>query len=132
MECWPLSATRAALSGNFLIALILCYLVLVAIFSHWGFPLVIMTVVPLGIAGGIVGLWLLNTLGAMLPAIGLAPISQSPKSAKKEIVPQRAVRIASRNPMRERDDTVVSTLMRPSLSRVTKPLLAQSVILDTL
>jgi len=58
------------------IALILYYLVLVAIFSHWGFPLVIMTVVPLGIAGGIVGLWLLNTLGAMLPAIGLAPISQ--------------------------------------------------------
>jgi len=71
-----MSATRAALSGNFAIALILCYLVLVAIFSHWGFPLVIMTVVPLGIAGGIVGLWLLNTLGAMLPAIGLAPISQ--------------------------------------------------------
>ena len=71
-----MTATREALTGNFLVALILCYLVLVAIFSHWGFPLVIMTVVPLGIAGGIVGLWLLNTLGAMLPAIGLAPISQ--------------------------------------------------------
>jgi multidrug efflux pump subunit AcrB len=31
-----LDATRNALGGNFLIAIILCYLLLVAIFSHWG------------------------------------------------------------------------------------------------
>ncbi|MGB0133345.1 efflux RND transporter permease subunit, partial [Dokdonella sp.] len=36
-----LDATRAALGGNFLIAIILCYLLLVAIFSHWGYPLLI-------------------------------------------------------------------------------------------
>jgi multidrug efflux pump subunit AcrB len=55
-----LDATREALGANFLIALLLCYFLLVAIFTHWGYPLVIMTTVPLGIAGGIVGLALLN------------------------------------------------------------------------
>ena len=55
-----LDATRSALLANFGVALILCYLLLVAIFSHWGYPLVIITVVPLGIAGGIIGLLVLN------------------------------------------------------------------------
>lgn len=55
-----LDATRRALLANFAVALILSYLLLVAIFSHWGYPLVIMTVVPLGIAGGILGLLALN------------------------------------------------------------------------
>jgi len=71
-----LDATRQSLSGNVIIALILCYLVLVAIFTHWGYPLVILAAVPLGIAGGIIGLALLNAGGSLLPLIGLAPISQ--------------------------------------------------------
>ena len=72
-----LSATQQALSGNYAVAILLCYLLLVAVFTHWGYPLIIMTTVPLGIAGGIVGLWLLNAVGAMLPAIGVTAISQS-------------------------------------------------------
>ena len=71
-----LEATREALSGNYFVAVLLCYLLLVAIFSHWGYPLAIMTTVPLGIAGGIGGLWLLNAVGAQLPAFGLAAIRQ--------------------------------------------------------
>ncbi len=55
-----LDATRQALSGNFLVSVLLCYLILVAIFTHWGYPLLILTTVPLGIAGGIIGLALLN------------------------------------------------------------------------
>ena len=55
-----LDATQNALKGNFLIALILSYLLLVAIFTHWGFPLFILITVPLGIAGGIAGLVLMN------------------------------------------------------------------------
>ncbi len=35
-----------------------------------------MTTVPLGIAGGIIGLWLMNHLGAQLPLLGLTAISQ--------------------------------------------------------
>ncbi len=55
-----LDATRAALSGNFAVAVVLSYLLLVAIFTHWGYPLLILTTVPLGIAGGIAGLALMN------------------------------------------------------------------------
>ena len=71
-----LDATRDSLQGNYVVALLIIYLLLVAIFSHWGYPLLIMTSIPLGIAGGIVGLALLNGIGAVLPLIGLPPISQ--------------------------------------------------------
>jgi multidrug efflux pump subunit AcrB len=67
-----LETTRNALYSNFAVALILCYLLLVAIFSHWGFPFVILTSVPLGVAGGIAGLWLLNQSGALFADFGIA------------------------------------------------------------
>jgi multidrug efflux pump subunit AcrB len=41
---------------------LLAYLLMVAIFRHWGYPLLIMLTVPLGIAGGIFGLWLMNLM----------------------------------------------------------------------
>ena len=72
-----LDATREALLGNYLVALLIIYLLMVAIFNHWGYPLLIMTSIPLGIAGGIVGLWLLNGVGGLLPLVGLAPVVQS-------------------------------------------------------
>lgn len=72
-----LDATRAALGGNFLIAIILCYLLLVAIFSHWGYPLLILVTVPVGIAGGILGLLALNGAGAFFGWLGLGSFSQS-------------------------------------------------------
>ena len=71
-----LDATRAALSGNYVVAVIIIYLLLVAIFTHWGYPLLIMTTIPLGVAGGVLGLWLMNAVGALLPLIGLPPLSQ--------------------------------------------------------
>lgn len=71
-----LDATREALVSNYLIALLVIYLLMVAIFSHWGYPLLIMTSIPLGIAGGIVGLALLNGVGSLLPLVGLSAITQ--------------------------------------------------------
>jgi multidrug efflux pump subunit AcrB len=71
-----LDATKAALAANYPVALIIVYLLLVAIFKHWGYPLLIMTTIPLGIAGGIVGLVLMNALGAALPAVGLEGFHQ--------------------------------------------------------
>jgi multidrug efflux pump subunit AcrB len=71
-----LDATREALWANYLVALVVIYLILVAIFTHWGYPLLIMTSIPLGIAGGIVGLWLLNAVGGLLPLLGAAAIVQ--------------------------------------------------------
>ena len=71
-----LMETRASLVDNYVVSIILCLLVLVAIFNHWGWPLVILTSVPLGIAGGLGGLALLNGVGALLPLAGLDAISQ--------------------------------------------------------
>ncbi|MEM9017628.1 MAG: efflux RND transporter permease subunit, partial [Verrucomicrobiota bacterium] len=71
-----LDATRKSLGQNMWIAVVLCYLQLVIIYRHWGFPFLILVTVPLGIGGGIVGLWLLNFIGGLLPALGKDPISQ--------------------------------------------------------
>lgn len=71
-----LDATREALASNYLVALLVIYLLMVAIFNHWGYPLLIMTSIPLGIAGGIVGLALLNGVGGLLPWVGLSAIVQ--------------------------------------------------------
>ena len=70
-----LEATQKALVGNYLVALILVYLVMVAIFTHWGYPLLIMTTIPLGVAGGIAGLALMNWVGAALPTFGMPPFT---------------------------------------------------------
>lgn len=71
-----LEATRKSLGGNFLIAVVLSYLVLVAIFTHWGYPLMIMITVPLGLAGGILGLAVYNGAAAGLSALGLTIANQ--------------------------------------------------------
>jgi multidrug efflux pump subunit AcrB len=57
-----LDATQEALVGNYLVALFIVYLLMVAIFNHWGYPLLIMSSLPVGVAGGLLGLALLNTL----------------------------------------------------------------------
>ena len=72
-----LQITRQALKGNFIIAVFISYLLLVAIFSHWGYPLLVMTTVPIGIGGGLFGLWLLNAIGGNLSLLGLTDIHQS-------------------------------------------------------
>jgi multidrug efflux pump subunit AcrB len=71
-----LDATREALVGNYLVALLVVYLLMVAIFNHWGYPLLILTSIPVGIAGGIVGLSVLNGVGGLLPLLGAAAIVQ--------------------------------------------------------
>jgi multidrug efflux pump subunit AcrB len=71
-----LDATRASLSENFSIAVVLIYLLLVAIFKHWGYPLLIMATIPLGIAGGLVGLVSVNAAGPLLSALNITPILQ--------------------------------------------------------
>ena len=71
-----LDATKAALAANLPVALIIVFLLLVAIFKHWGYPLLIMTTIPLGIAGGIVGLTLLNLVGSALAWLGLGSLHQ--------------------------------------------------------
>lgn len=71
-----MQTTRQALSGNFAVAIAIAYLLLVAVFAHWGYPLPIMTAIPIGVSGGVVGLWLLNAFGGLLGAVGLPEIVQ--------------------------------------------------------
>jgi len=58
-----LAETQAALMENYLLAVAIVYLLMVAIFAHWGHPLLIMTTIPMGISAGIAGLALLNGIG---------------------------------------------------------------------
>ena len=71
-----LESTRQSLVGNYAIALIIVYLLLVAILTHWGYPLLIMTTLPMGMAGGILGLLGLNLIGGWQSVLGLPAFSQ--------------------------------------------------------
>jgi HAE1 family hydrophobic/amphiphilic exporter-1 len=49
-----------ALRLNVLLACIITYLLMAALFESWLYPFVIILTVPLGAVGGVLGLWLLN------------------------------------------------------------------------
>jgi HAE1 family hydrophobic/amphiphilic exporter-1 len=51
-----LTRTRQALAGNLMLALVVTYLLMAALFQSWLYPLVIMFSVPLAALGGFVGL----------------------------------------------------------------------------
>jgi HAE1 family hydrophobic/amphiphilic exporter-1 len=55
-----LEKTRDAISGNFMLAVLITYLLLTVLFQHWGYPLIIMLSVPMAAVGGVFGLWALN------------------------------------------------------------------------
>lgn len=57
-----LVATWNALQFNFLLALLITYLLMAALFESWLYPFVIILSVPFGAVGGLIGLSLVNTL----------------------------------------------------------------------
>ena len=59
-----LVATWQSLWFNLVIAGLITYLLMAALFESWLYPAVVIASVPLGSVGGLAGLWLLNTLGA--------------------------------------------------------------------
>ncbi len=71
-----LDATKASLSSNFIIAIVLSYLLLVAIFTHWRYPLFILTTIPLGMAGGLIGLIGVNGANSALAHFGIIGFHQ--------------------------------------------------------
>ncbi len=55
-----LMETRNALQWNLLLALIITYLLMAALFENFLYPFVILFTVPLAAAGGFIGLWMVN------------------------------------------------------------------------
>jgi len=62
-----LTRTRTALQWNFVLALIISYLLMAALFENFLYPVIIMFSVPLAAAGGFVGLSLVNRFIAYQP-----------------------------------------------------------------
>lgn len=62
-----LVATWKALRFNFLLALLITYLLMAALFESWLYPFVIILTVPFGAVGGLVGLWGLNWYLRLVP-----------------------------------------------------------------
>lgn len=62
-----LTVTRDALQGNFLLALLITYLLMAALFENFIYPLIILFTVPLAGAGGFLGLKLENWFIAQQP-----------------------------------------------------------------
>ena len=58
-----LSKTKRSMVTNFLLALVITYLLLTALYSSFVHPLVILFTVPLAAAGGVLGLFLLDRYG---------------------------------------------------------------------
>ncbi|WP_158969445.1 efflux RND transporter permease subunit [Paraglaciecola sp. L3A3] len=71
-----LEATKNSLSSNFIISIILSYLLLVAIFTHWRLPLFILATIPLGMAGGLLGLISINGINGLFAQMGLPNFHQ--------------------------------------------------------
>ncbi len=67
--------TIADMKLGLVLGLGLIYLVLAAVFSSWGWPLVVMTSIPLGLAGAITGHWLLDIDLTILSLFGLFGLS---------------------------------------------------------
>jgi HAE1 family hydrophobic/amphiphilic exporter-1 len=55
-----LMETRKALQWNLLLALVITYLLMAALFENFLYPFIILFTVPLAAAGGFVGLWAVN------------------------------------------------------------------------
>ncbi len=67
-----LKTAWASLKWNLLLALVITYLLMAALFESWLYPAIIILSVPLGAVGGFGGLWVLNQF--ILPAGMIQPL----------------------------------------------------------
>lgn len=62
-----LTQTRLALQGGFVLAVVIIYLLMAALYENFVYPLIIIFTVPLAVAGGVIGLKLVNLFLANQP-----------------------------------------------------------------
>lgn len=60
-----LTQTRKALQWNFILAVVITYLLMSALLENFFYPLIILFSIPLGAAGGFLGIWLVNRFIAL-------------------------------------------------------------------
>ena len=64
-----------ALSGSFLFALLISYLLMAALFQSFGYPLIILFSVPLALTGGILGIWVTGVEFNVITMLGFVLLS---------------------------------------------------------
>lgn len=57
-----LTKIRTALQGGFILAIFITYLLMAALYEDFIYPLIILFTIPLAVGGGVLGLWLVDTL----------------------------------------------------------------------
>ncbi|MDM7323231.1 MAG: efflux RND transporter permease subunit [Gammaproteobacteria bacterium] len=67
--------TMADMRNGLILGLAFIYLILVWVFGSWGWPLVVMTAIPLGLAGAIFGHWVMGIDLTILSMFGLFGLS---------------------------------------------------------
>ena len=67
--------TFADMKTGMMLGLVLIYLILAWVFAHYGWPLIIMTMIPFGLVGAVVGHWFMGIDLTMLSMFGLFGLS---------------------------------------------------------
>jgi multidrug efflux pump subunit AcrB len=108
--------TLADMRLGLVLGLGLIYLILAAVFSSWGWPLVVMTSIPLGLVGAITGHWLLGIDLTILSLFGLFGLSGI-------VVNNAIILVSMYHELRETGMAVDTALVEAACSRLRAMLL---------
>jgi multidrug efflux pump subunit AcrB len=108
--------TLADMRLGLVLGLGLIYLILAAVFSSWGWPLVVMTSIPLGLIGAITGHWLLGIDLTILSLFGLFGLSGI-------VVNNAIILVSMYHELRETGMAVDTALVEAACSRLRAMLL---------
>ncbi|MBK1694864.1 acriflavin resistance protein [Chromatium weissei] len=101
------------------LGLALIYLILAAVFSSWGWPLVVMTAIPLGLIGAIGGHWLLGLDLTLLSLFGLFGLSGI-------VVNNAIILVSMYHELRDEGVDVDTALIEAAVSRLRAMLLTSA------
>ena len=111
--------TLADMRLGLVLGLGLIYLILAAVFSSWGWPLVVMTSIPLGLVGAITGHWLLGIDLTILSLFGLFGLSGI-------VVNNAIILVSMYHELRETGMQVDTALVEAACSRLRAMLLTSA------
>ncbi|NVZ09823.1 efflux RND transporter permease subunit [Allochromatium humboldtianum] len=102
-----------------ILGLALIYMILAAVFGSWGWPLVVMTAIPLGLVGAIGGHWLLGLDLTLLSLFGLFGLSGI-------VVNNAIILVSMYHELREEGMAVDEALVEAAVSRLRAMLLTSA------